>query len=101
LVTCTLALRVPLPPREEIRSLPWWAWTGGLLGAIAVLSAILLAPMLSAASTLALVLAGHMIASLALDHLGLVGYPVRPITLTRLVGAGLIVVGIALIQVSQ
>jgi len=101
LVTCTLALRVPLPPREESRSLPWWAWTGGLLGAIAVLSAILLAPRLGAASTLALIITGQMIASLALDHLGIIGYPMRPIILPRLAGAGLVVVGIALIQVSQ
>ena len=40
---------------------------------------------------------GQIVASLALDHFGLVGFPRRPITSTRVLGAVVLLVGVALV----
>jgi len=97
----TAVMRVPLPPLSSLSAQPWWMWIGGLLGAVAVFSAIVLAPRLGAASMLALILSGQMLASLAMDQYGMLGYPVRPITLPKLVGGALVIGGIALIQFNR
>ena len=98
LILLTVAMDVPLPSLSTLSAQPWWVWIGGLLGAVTVFSAIILAPRLGAASMLSLILAGQMLASLILDQYGLLGYPVRPATLTKLVGAAFVVAGIAFIQ---
>lgn len=76
----------------------WWHWTGGLLGAAYIVAAVILAPRLGAAVLTAAVVAGQMAASVALDHYGLVGFPEHPISLSRLAGAGLVILGVVLVQ---
>jgi len=72
---------------------PWWAWAGGLLGAFYVASSIVLTPRLGAAATIGFVIGGQMTASILLDHFGLLNLPVQPVTLPRLGGAILVIVG--------
>jgi bacterial/archaeal transporter family-2 protein len=98
LVLVTLALRTPLPLRSAWAASPWWQWTGGLIGAVYVLASIVLAPRLGAATLVAAVVAGQMLSSVLLDQYGLVGFPVHPISAVRLLGAGLVIVGVLLIQ---
>ena len=82
----------------EIIGFPWWVWTGGLLGAFFVISAILLVPRFGAATYLVLNLTGQMITALVLDHYGLLGFPVQRISFLRVVGAILLVLGVVLIR---
>ena len=98
LAVVTLALRAPLPLRSAWEASPWWQWTGGLIGAVYVLASIVLAPRLGAATLVAAVVAGQMLSSVLLDQYGLVGFPVHPISAVRLLGAGLVIVGVLLIQ---
>ena len=98
LVACAAAARVPVPGVAGLARMPWWYWTGGLLGAAYVLAAVVLAPRLGAATLVAAVVAGQLIASLALDHFGLVGYPQHPVTPARVIGAALLLAGLWLIQ---
>jgi transporter family-2 protein len=98
LVLYALVLRVPVPPKEGLSALPWWAWCGGCLGAFFVASAVVLAPRLGAAAMVALIVAGQMGASLVLDHFGWLGYPVHPVSPLRLAGVGLVVAGVVLIR---
>src|SRR3954470_21912039 len=44
LALVTLVLRVPIPLRAAWAGSAWWQWTGGLIGAVYVLSIIVLAP---------------------------------------------------------
>lgn len=81
----------------SVGSVPAWAWFGGLLGALFVASTTVLGPRLGAAALLALTLFGQMLAALIVDHYGAIGFPHNPITLTRLTGAVLLVVGVILI----
>jgi bacterial/archaeal transporter family-2 protein len=98
LATIAVVLRTPLPIRSAWAATPWWQWTGGLLGAVYVVAAIVLAPRLGAATLVAAVVAGQMMTSLVLDQYGLVGFPVHPISLLRLLGAALVIGGVILIQ---
>ena len=77
---------------------PWWVWTGGLLGAVFVVTSAWLAPVLGAATLLSVAIAGQMIFALVLDHFGLVGFPERPMSAGRAVGAALLVAGVILIR---
>jgi transporter family-2 protein len=98
LATWTLALRLPVPPLATASRAPWWAWTGGLLGAFYVTSAVILAPRLGVTATLALSVAGQMAAALALDHVGALGVAARPIAGGQVVGAVLLVAGVVLLR---
>ena len=92
------ALRLAPPPALAVARAPWWAWTGGLLGAFYVSAIVLLTPRLGVAATLALSVAGQMVAALMLDQVGALGLELRPVTGTRLLGAVLLVVSVVLIR---
>jgi transporter family-2 protein len=82
----------------EFANFPWWVWTGGLLGAFFVVSAILLVPRFGAATYLALNLTGQMAAALVLDHFGWLGFPEHRISPPRIIGAILLITGVILIR---
>ncbi|HMB78085.1 MAG TPA: DMT family transporter [Kiloniellaceae bacterium] len=98
LLVAILLLRVPWPPLAGMAAAPWWAWSGGALGAFFVLSSLVLAPKLGAAAFVATTIVGTMAASLAMDHFGLIAFRQQPITLLRLGGAVLVVTGMIMIQ---
>jgi bacterial/archaeal transporter family-2 protein len=73
-------------------------WSGGFFGAVFIITAILTVPRLGAATVLALVVVGQMIGSMAFDQFGLLGLPQQPATLIRLLGAGLLIVGVVMVR---
>lgn len=81
-----------------IAAIPWWHWTGGLLGAIYIAAAVVLAPRLGAATLIAAIVAGQMITSLLLDTRGWAGFPQQPLTPARLFGGVLVIAGVVLIN---
>jgi transporter family-2 protein len=93
-----IALRDPVPTAAVVARIPWWAWSGGVFGAIFIALAILLVPKLGAATFIALLVAGQMLASVALDHFGWLGLDQRPIDLPRAIGVLLLVAGVILIR---
>jgi len=93
-----LAMRIPVPEARIAAQAPAWQWTGGLLGAAYIAAAVVLAPRLGAATMIASVVAGQMIASLLLDHYGLVGFAQKAATPGRMLGAGLVILGVRLLQ---
>ena len=90
--------RAPVPLASAWAQSPWWFWIGGLIGAVYVAGAIVLAPRLGAATLVAAVVAGQMLTSLLLDQFGWVGFPIQEVTPMRLLGAGLIIGGVVLVQ---
>ena len=93
-----LALRDPLPSASVAARIPWWAWSGGLFGAIFIGLAILLVPRLGAATFIALLVTGQMLASVTFDHFGWLGPAQRPIDVPRLIGVALLIGGVVLIR---
>ncbi|CAN7253025.1 DMT family transporter [Pseudoxanthomonas sp. LjRoot168] len=75
---------------------PWWAWTGGVIGAVFVASATLLVPRLGAASLICLVVAGQLVGSVVLDHFGVL-HPRQPVDVVRMAGLLLVVAGAVLV----
>jgi transporter family-2 protein len=98
LALLVIVTRVPWPPLAAAANLPWWQWTGGFLGAFLVAITVMLAPKLGAATMIAFLIAGQMLASLILDHFGILGYRVHPVNAWRLMGAGLLITGVVMIE---
>jgi transporter family-2 protein len=100
LLPVIVAMRLPLPTLAFITKAPLWMWAGGAFGVCFISLALMLLPKLGASGFIALALAGQVVASLVLDHFGLFGLMERQMTLPRVVGAVLLIAGVALIQFS-
>jgi bacterial/archaeal transporter family-2 protein len=101
-VLCMLGLAVmlrePIPSVAVVARIPWWAWSGGLFGAVFIGLSILVAQQLGAAALIALLVTGQMIASIIIDHFGWLGLAQKPIDPARLIGVGLLIAGVLLIR---
>lgn len=93
-----LVLRQPWPDTKMLTALPWWCWTAGTIGAFFVTMTIVAIPRLGAMAVMALLIAGQMIMSLVMDHYGWLGLPQHPISLVRVLGGVLLLVGVFLIR---
>ncbi|MFN8109487.1 MAG: DMT family transporter [Thermoleophilia bacterium] len=78
-------------------SAPWWAWLGGLCGAILVTSTLVAAPRVGATATFVAVIAGQVLVAIAIDRFGMFGLPVRNISPERVAALGLIAVALVLL----
>ncbi|HEY4965568.1 MAG TPA: DMT family transporter [Puia sp.] len=79
-------------------SSPWWIWTGGLLGTFFVAGIVILLPRLGVVLSFSLVLAGQMFAAILFDQFGWMGVAVREISMGKIIGALLLIVGVVLIR---
>ncbi|MFR0713637.1 DMT family transporter [Enterobacterales bacterium BD_CKDN230030183-1A_HGKHYDSX7] len=75
---------------------PSWSLLGGLLGAGALLSYVVLAPKIGLSALLGLAIAGQIISSLVIDHFGLLGAIERPVSAVKLAGAMVMLLGLAI-----
>jgi bacterial/archaeal transporter family-2 protein len=98
LFAATAIISRSVPDLGPTISAPWWMYLGGLLGAFYVCASIILTPRLGVATTIGLFLAGQVIASMVIDHFGLFGTPVQEASIPRILGALLIIVGVAVVQ---
>jgi len=98
MVALAMMLREPIPAAAAIARIPWWAWSGGLFGAVFIGLSILVAHQLGAAALIALLVTGQMIASIVIDHFGWLGLAQKPVDLPRLIGVGLLIGGVVLIR---
>ena len=86
------------PDMAASRALPWYAWVGGLYGAIFVVAAAWGVPRLGVATTIILMVAGQLLLSVVLDHFGVMGMPKQPISLGRVAGIGLVIAGVLMVR---
>ncbi len=85
------------PSLATLRSLAWWKWTGGLIGAVYVTTVIISVPRIGAANLVSLSVAGQLTAAIVLDHYGWLGFSLHPANGWRLLGALLIIAGVLLV----
>jgi transporter family-2 protein len=83
---------------SRVSAAPWWAWVGGFIGATYVSMGIFVAPKVGTVTLLGAVLVGQVTGSLVVDHFGLVGISPRPVSLARIGGVALLLVGMYLVQ---
>ncbi len=74
---------------------------GGVLGALFIITVILVLPRIGAGRTTVASLCGQVVLSLVIDHVGLLGVPQQPIDAKRLVAAGLVIAGVVLFGTSK
>ena len=98
LVTCAAATQAKLPAVSQLAKVPWWCWLGGSMGALLVLSAVVLAHQLGATTFAACIILGQLTASVVVDHFGWVGFPQHSVSLQRLAGLGLLAIGVVFIH---
>jgi transporter family-2 protein len=97
LVAVAMALGVR-PNGGEVRALPWYAWTGGLYGAVFVAVAAFAAPRMGVTYFLMVAIAGQLAMALLLDRLGAFGLPRVEISPTRIAGVLLVLAGAFLVR---
>jgi transporter family-2 protein len=86
------------PGAAQFTGLPWYAWIGGLYGAVFVAVAAYAAPKIGIASLITIGIAGQVAMALLLDHLGALGLHREPINLGRVAGALLVLAGVVLVR---
>ena len=97
LIAVVLALGAR-PTGAEVRALPWYAWTGGLYGAVFVAIAAFAAPRLGVTQFLMISIAGQLAMALVLDRFGAFGLPKIEISPLRILGLVLVLAGAALVR---
>lgn len=87
-----------MPGLGALKSLTWWHWSGGLLGAFFITTAAFAGPRIGAMLFMALVLAGQLAMAMALDHFGWAGFREAPASLGKIAGLVLILGGVWMIR---
>lgn len=82
---------------ERLAAAPWWAWAAGLGGAFFVAAQAIVVPRIGAAMFTTLAVTGQVAMALLLDHLGALNLPQHSASPMRILGAVLIVAGMALV----
>jgi len=73
-------------------ALPWWAWVGGLMGAVYVSLTIVTVPVIGPTALVVLLILGQMVAGTALDHFGILT-SIEPVSVQKLLGLALVFTG--------
>jgi bacterial/archaeal transporter family-2 protein len=87
------------PQIADLRAQPLaLLWIGGTIGAVFLSANVFLAPRLGAAATLCFVIAGQVVAAMTIDRLGLFGFSVRELSVGRIGGVLLVLVGAVVVR---
>lgn len=96
-VIALLATRTLVPDLALAASEPWWVWLGGFMGVMFIAGNIVLFPQLGAVQTTILPILGQVLMGLLVDATGLFRYPQTPVGPLRLLGALIVLLGIAMV----
>lgn len=88
---------VALPSFKKISSIPWYLFTGGLIGSLFILGAVFALPKIGASSFFGLIVFGQLIMTLVVDHYGIFGLPIHKFDSIRLLGMSLLISGAFLV----
>lgn len=93
-----MCLPSPMPSSESLAAMPWWAPLGGLVGAFAVVCGLFFVGQVGAGTFGGLTITANILMSLLIDKYGWFGMNVHDLSPGRIVGAILMVAGIAMIS---
>jgi transporter family-2 protein len=79
------------------QNVPWYAFGTGLLGLFIVGTISYTVPRLGLTAALTIAVASQFILAALVDHFGLLGAAVRPLDLYRILGIGILILGVWLI----
>jgi transporter family-2 protein len=93
-----VCMPTPLPTRQTLSSMPWWAPLGGLAGAGAVIAGLMFVNRIGAGTFAGLTITANLFMSLLIDRFGWFGITAHPLSAGRTAGLLLMVIGIVLIS---
>ena len=85
---------------QNLQNLAPFDYGAGLIVAFYVMSATVLAPKIGVANFIVMAVSSQILFSLMIDHFGLFGAPIKPVDLTKIFGAGLLLLGVAITQLT-
>ena len=86
---------------QNLQNLEPFDYGAGLIVAFYVISATVLAPKIGVANFIVMAVSSQILFSLMIDHFGLFGAPVKPISITQLFGAVMLLIGLATTQLAS
>lgn len=81
----------------QLHAIPWWMYLGGVLGMIGLTTNILLFPILGSVQTVIMPVLGQIMMSMIIDNYGMFGTTRHPLSLMRMVGVLLLIVGVLIV----
>lgn len=82
----------------DLKNAPPVAWIGGFLGVFFVAVMATVVPKIGGALAFSLAIVGQMFVTFLIDHFGWLGVPEKPISLPRIFGGILVIIGVVLIR---
>lgn len=82
----------PLPTEKDLAATPWWAVSGGLVGAVQVYAGLTLVNKVGAGPFVGFTVTAARITSLLIDHFGWLRMQPHPLSPGRIIG-GLLLIG--------
>jgi bacterial/archaeal transporter family-2 protein len=98
LAVMLLFSREPLPPLSAYQAISWYKFTGGFLGMLVVIVAILSVHKIGAANMFVLLVAGQLFTAVMMDHFGVLGLKESPATIQKMIGILLLIAGAYLVN---
>lgn len=81
------------PTIKKLGTVPWYLYTGGVVGSIFILGALFALPKIGSTAFFGLVVLGQLLMTALVDHYGLLGMPVHKIDVYRVLGVLLLLTG--------
>ena len=81
----------------KLASVPWWAWTGGILSIISTMAGITLAQRLGSGVFTGITLTASITMSIVFDNFGWIGFQQHHASWQRVAGAVLMIFGLWLV----
>ena len=76
------------------RQLPWYTLGAGVFGLVVISAISYTLPRVGVAAAIITIVAGQLLVSTILDHYGLLGAMQRPLDTTRVIGLGVLMIGV-------
>lgn len=76
------------------QTVPWYALAAGLLGVVVVGSTVFMVPRIGVAAAIVLIISGQLMIATTIDHFGALEVDVREISWDRILGLGVVLVGV-------
>lgn len=86
---------------NRIKDVPIWLLTAGAMGGLLVFGIAWIIPQIGAGPAFILMIAGQIITGMVFSHFGILGSPVEPITLTKVLGALLLLSGVGMVTFTK
>lgn len=93
ILSLSTGLGIPLL-NGSLASLPWWGYLGGIIGMVCLTINIFLFPILGSVQTVIIPMVGQILMSVVIDNFGWFYAKTSPLSLTKLIGLILVVIGI-------